>query len=448
MAVVFLVCFFACVYAAFGLFQHWRFVTSAFDLGIFDQAVWHLSRFEAPASSISGHSNILGDHFYPIIALFAPLYWVAPAPETLIVAQSVLFAVSIVPVYLFLERRLPRRAALSLSTAYGLFWGMQRAAAFDVHEMAFAPLLVATAVLAADSERWRLFWPSALALTLVKEDLIPVLGFFGLYLFARGERRRGATLLVVSLLALVVVVGFAVPALNDAGRYGYAGTFEAVLRRPWTIPAILVSPPVKVQTFFMWLLPFLLLPLGSGLSVLIIPFVLTRFLSNSPLHWIANFHYSAPLAPILAMGAGDALAKIARRIDNRDTRRTVVAVLSGACVLFCAILPGGLPLWDLFLPAHYRATQVHRTGYRVVEGIPEGASVVAQAAVVPHLSQRPQVYMLDAKAPDADYVVAATDLSPWPMTDHADIAKLLEERRGRGYRLIFDENGWTVLRRE
>ena len=78
---------FAAAYSVLGLFRHWHFGTG-FDLAIFDQAVWHMSRFETPASTISGYSNILGDHFYPILALFAPLYWIAPAPETLIVAQA------------------------------------------------------------------------------------------------------------------------------------------------------------------------------------------------------------------------------------------------------------------------------------------------------------------------------------------------------------------------
>ena len=80
-------------YALYGLFRHWHFGSSAYDMGIFDQVVWHLSRFEAPASSVRGFSNFLGDHFFPVIALFAPLYWIAPRPESLIVAQAVLVAV-------------------------------------------------------------------------------------------------------------------------------------------------------------------------------------------------------------------------------------------------------------------------------------------------------------------------------------------------------------------
>ena len=73
----------AASYALTAVFRHQHFDSSV-DLGIFDQAVWHLSRFEAPSSSIRGFSNLFGDHFHPIILLFAPLYWLAPAAETLL----------------------------------------------------------------------------------------------------------------------------------------------------------------------------------------------------------------------------------------------------------------------------------------------------------------------------------------------------------------------------
>src|SRR5689334_13054333 len=167
---------FAVAYATYGLFRHWHFDTSAYDLGIFDQAIWHLSRFEAPASSVRGVTNLLGDHFSPIIALLAPLYWLAPRAETLIVAQAILLAASIVPVWLYARRRLPRGPACGLAIAYALFWGMQRAAAFDFHEFAFAPLLVATTILAMEDRRWGLFWAMVASLIATKEDLIPLVG--------------------------------------------------------------------------------------------------------------------------------------------------------------------------------------------------------------------------------------------------------------------------------
>ena len=79
--------------------------------------------------------------------------------------------------------------------------------------------------------------------------------------------------------------------------------------------------------------------------------------------------------------------------------------------------------------------------------VPSDASVVAQAAIAPHLSQRELIYMLDGTAPDADYVVAADPLNPWPLASPDAIRELVDARRAAGYQTVFERDGWVVLRR-
>jgi hypothetical protein len=78
--------------------------------------------------------------------------------------------------------------------------------------------------------------------------------------------------------------------------------------------------------------------------------------------------------------------------------------------------------------------------------IPDGASVVAQAAVVPHLSLRDRIYVLDDRAPDADYVLACASLSPWPADAFDELRRLLEQRKASGYEVMVEREGWTILR--
>src|SRR5688572_17347498 len=338
LSVAALACAFAFIYALCGLPRHWHF-GSGFDLAIFDQAVWHLSRLEVPESTASRFANVFGDHFYPIIAAFAPFYWITPRVEMLIIAQSILFALSIFPVFVFVRRRLPAGPSLALAAAYGFFWGLQRAAAFDVHEIAFAPLIIAILILAMDTRRWPLFWVSAVTLMLVKEDLIPLLTFVGLYLVMTGERRAGSVLIATSVAMFALVTGVAIPFFLG-GPSNYAGPYVELLRAPWRMPAAMVTPLDKLLTASMWLAPFALLPFLSPLTLLLAPFVLSRLLSDVSSHWSTSFHYSAPLAPILAMAAGDALARIARWTDDERLRRRLVHGLSGACVVLSLLLPG------------------------------------------------------------------------------------------------------------
>lgn len=436
---------FAGLYSALGLFRHWHF-GSGYDLAIFDQAVWHMSRFEAPASTISGYTNILGDHFYPILAFFAPLYWIAPSPETLIVAQAVLLAVSIIPMFWFARARLTARAALGLCVAYGLFWGMQRTALADVHEMAFAPLFVATAIWAIDSRRWRLLWVASALLVLVKEDLIPLVGAFGAFLIFRGERRQGALMIAAAGILFVAVLWIVIPWFNNGAGWSTGGVFRAVWERPWAAPAMLVSPPGKLRTLLIWLAPFAFLPLRSPYALLLIPVALARLLSSSPTHWGAAAHYSAPLAPILAMSASDGLARVARNVTRPETRTRVITSFVAATLLIAALVPGHQPHWRAFRPDYYRNRPSQTTGAAAFAVIPPTASLVAQATLAPHLTQRELIYILKPGAPDADYVIAAADLDPWPIT-REEIAALLLERKQRGYVPVFEDAGWLVLRR-
>jgi len=440
-----LVAAFAADYSATALVKHWHF-DSSYDLAIYDQAIWHLSRFERPASSIRGIGNVFGDHFHPVIALFTPLYWIAPAAETLLIAQAVLLAASIVPVFVFARDRLPAGAALALAAAYGLFWGMQQAAVADVHEAAFAPLAVALLLLAMDRRRWGWFWAAAVGVLAVKEDLAPFLAFVGLYLFVRGEHRIGGWVAVAGLAAFIAIVAVMIPAASDAGEYGYTRAYGAVLARPWLVPGTLVTPHIKLLTAFLWVMPFALLPLASPLSVLLVPFALERFLSASENHWGTIYHYSAALAPVVAMAAADGLHRLAARAGDAATRRRAIAVGVGACAVFAAILPGHQPHWRLFASRTYTFGPAERAGRAAIARVPAEASLVAQTAIAPHLSHRRDLFMLQAGAPEAEYVIAMPRLSPWPNASAADVADLLAARRASGYHDVFERDGWIVLR--
>ena len=442
----FVACAFAVGYALLAVLKH-RHFDSSYDLAIYDQAIWHLSRFEPPASSIRGLSSIFGDHFHPILLLLAPLFWIAPSVETLLVAQAVLLAASIVPVFLYARDRLAHGPALALAIAYGFFWAMQQTASFDVHEAAFAPLAVGLLLLAMERRQWSWFWSAAVVVALVKEDMPPFLAFLGAYLFFRGERRRGAILMTASLAAFAAIVGLVIPAVSSAGRYEYRGTYSELLQHPWLAPVMLVSPPIKLLTMLLWVAPFALLPLASPMSLLLLPFAAERFWSASPNHWGSIFHYSAPIAPIVAMSAADGLARLGSRVRDAARRQPTIAALAAACVLLASLLPGHQPLWRLLSPAVYRFGPIERAGRDALDQIPAGASVVAQTCVAPHLSHRTQLYRLDADAPDADYVIAVDGRSPWPLAGFREIRDLLDERQRRGYTVAFARDGWVLLRR-
>jgi hypothetical protein len=77
----------AFVYCLDSLILFRRFLASTFDLVIFDQGVRGYAHFQAPTSIARGvsdgagaHFLLLADHWSPVLALLAPLYWIHDSP--------------------------------------------------------------------------------------------------------------------------------------------------------------------------------------------------------------------------------------------------------------------------------------------------------------------------------------------------------------------------------
>ena len=89
---------FAVLYTVLSVRRHQLQQTAGYDLGIFEQAVRGYAHLQAPVAPLKGLGfNVLGDHFSPAVAVLAPFYRIFPSPVTLLVAQSVLLSLAIVP---------------------------------------------------------------------------------------------------------------------------------------------------------------------------------------------------------------------------------------------------------------------------------------------------------------------------------------------------------------
>src|SRR5215207_9895966 len=134
---------------------HARLGTFGFDLGIFDQGVWLLSRFQDPFLTIRG-LPLFGDHGSYILLLVAPLYWIWADPRLLLLLQAVCLAIPAVSVYLIGTRRLGSPlAGLAVAAAYLAFPALQWAAVWHFHPETLAAAFLGLAALAADRQRWR-----------------------------------------------------------------------------------------------------------------------------------------------------------------------------------------------------------------------------------------------------------------------------------------------------
>ncbi|WP_243638930.1 DUF2079 domain-containing protein [Streptacidiphilus pinicola] len=448
---------FAVLYTVLSVRRHQLQQTAGYDLGIFEQAVRAYAHLQAPVTPLKGLGfDVLGDHFSPAVAIIAPFYRVFPSPVTLLVAQSVLLSLAIVPLADWALTARGPRTALVVGFGLGASWGVVQAAAFDFHEVALAVPLIAFAVRALGEDRWRAAALWSLPLLLVKEDQGLTVAAVGVYIALRGPRRLGLWLTAAGALGTCAEVLLVLPAVNVHGGFDYwqqitgGGTATTggvtaaggggsliglLLHLPW--------PGVKWLTLLMLLAPTAFYALRSPLTLLCAPTLLWRFASGNSHYWGVAYHYSAVLMPIVFGGFVHALTR-----GGLSWRRGRAALAASAAFTL-ATLPF-FPMRELALPTQWITPAHVETADAILGEIPAGVKVAASnrlAAQLVHRDTVTLVCMRDASA-DADFVVVDASDSKAIAPCSADTAVAeLTRFESRGYTLVAQSDGVTLLRR-
>jgi uncharacterized membrane protein len=442
---------FATLYSLYALLRHFHFQTGLFDLGIFDQAVRGYAHFRAPRTTIIALHGPhdpgmiqLGDHFSPLLAVLAPLYWIHDAPTTLLVAQAALFALAIPPLWLFTRRALGTTAAYLVAVAFGLSWPLQGAVAYDVHEVALAVPITAWTLERLTAGRHRQAAAISLLLLLVKEDMGLVVAMLGVLLALWGSRRLGAALAVTGLVAVAVTTRVLIPAFGGSASRDW--TYQHLGDNPpgaaWHLVAHpldslhwAATPGTKWVTLLWLFAPLLFLPLLSPLTLLAVPLLLERMLSGNSLYWGTSFHYNAYLVVILFCAAVDG----ARRVHDRGLKVPRWAPAAAFLVVAAAVLPHW-PLWRLTDTGWWSTVGPGRATREALDQVPDGASVGANTYLGVHLTARcPRV----TEWPDIHH--RYRDVRPdWIVTTETPASRrLLSE----GYEVVWRGDPYLVLRR-
>ena len=79
--------------------QQSNYGTFGFDMGVYDQDVWLLSRFKTPFSTIRGLPTF-GLHVNFILVLFVPAYWLGAGPHFLFAIETLWLAAGAIPIWL------------------------------------------------------------------------------------------------------------------------------------------------------------------------------------------------------------------------------------------------------------------------------------------------------------------------------------------------------------
>jgi uncharacterized membrane protein len=430
--------------------EHRAFETGRFDLGNMVQAVWSTAHGRPlDVTELSGEQiNRLGAHVDPLLAAFAPLWWLWPSPVLLLVTQAVALALGALPAYWLARKHLgSERTAALLAFAYLLYPPVQWLALDEFHPVALACPLLLYALWFLDEQRLVAAAPFLAAAALTKEEVPLVIAGIGVwYALSRRRRLAGGALAAggaaVTLLYLTVVI----PHYRDGDapafyeRYdAVGGSLAGIVETAFTDPLVLLRAVTEGRdlTYLLQLaLPlaalFLAVPL---LLVAALPELAANLLSDVPTQTSIEFHYTAPIVPFVVAGTIFSAARFPRLVPV-----VLAASLAGAVVLG--------PLREGELVPDRRSAH-DRVAARAVALIPPDAPVSSTNGLGAHLSARRRVFSFPVVG-DATWVAvdlrraSYLDRRSAPSTAAVPLARL---RLSGDWATELDEDGIFVLSR-
>lgn len=429
---------------------------SAMDFGFFDQVVWNTSRGRPFATSFTPY-NFLGQHFEPVLLLFAGLYRLTPRPEWLLLVQELAYGGAALALYALARRRLERPwLAALVAAAFLLSPSLSDALFFDYHSEVLAPLLVFAGLAALLGGRRRAGLALLLSTLLLKEDAALILIGLAVPLWLWRERRLARLLAVVGVAWVVLVVGLLMPALRGGdsdleARYAYlgegvgaGGIAGGLLRHPVRAAEHAVSRPALDGAIFA------LAPLGGlallapGWAVAALPDALLQFLSTHRTQQQLRLQYGVEVLPLLLVATVEGLRRVERVARERSRPRLIsaAALLLGASVLVSAAWYSPLRWGD---EVRTRDPQHRAAIADALRQIPPDAAVSAQSGLAPHLSHRQLIWEFP-RLGSAEYVVVDLD-GVVARPDVAGFSQAVAALPSEGYRLIWAERGLRVYRR-
>jgi uncharacterized membrane protein len=454
--------------AVFGVLtwqQQSRFATFGFDMGIFDQGIWLVSRFREPFVTVRG-LNYFGNHVNVITVLFVPFYWLGAGPHFLYLVETLALAAGAIPIWLLARDRLANGwLALGLSTAYLLNPSIEWVNWWHFHPDALAVTPLLFAYWLATKKRWGWFTVAALAALMCKEDAALALIGLGAVLAIRGSRREGGATAAVALLWFALCEKVIIPHANGGlgafyqDFYGGLGNsvgeiaYNAV-RHPSRILRVMTDG--ESRAYYKQLLgPFGYVPLAAPLVLLIaLPHVTVNTISSFPNTHNIKFQYSALVTAALAIGAVEACAALSSR---QGFRRFLVGLVAASALAGHATQSPS-PLSRNYRTGIWAAPAPRQaSAERAVHRVPRGAGVAASYALVPHLTHRVHIYEwpnpwivanwgIHGEHPpnprDVDYIVLDLTLNPENRT-------LFDSMVGpdKPFHVVFQESDYVVAKR-
>lgn len=387
------------VYVGYSAWQWSRITVKSWDLGIFTQLLQQYAAFHAPIVPIKGDGyNLLGDHFHPLLVVFAPIFALFPHAFTLLVIQAACFGIAAALVTGVARRHLGPIVGIGIGLAFGFSWGLQYAVEAQFHEIALAVPLLTAGLVAFVDRRFTAAMICTALLVFVKEDLGLTVAMVGAILWVRVRDWRGPALAIWGVGWFALTTFVILPALNPSHRWGYSDSLSLGV----TDPAKLFDP-AKISTMLLLVAVMAIIGLRSPIALLLIPTLAWRFISTNEGYWKPDWHYSAVLMPIAFLALIDGI-RLARTSTHPGVARLGTHAPTIAITVAVMLLPT-LPTAQLWQPAAFQPVSRAAAANAALAAVPSGASVESDIGLMNSLLDDHVVTWIGNKNPVPDCVL-------------------------------------------
>lgn len=383
---------YAALLAAESIADHNAF-RSGVDTAISDQLLWLLADGEEPFLD----TIMLAGHFQPGIALLTPLYWLGLGIPGLFAAQAIAMAVT-APALFALARH--GGAPPPLAAVPAVLWlvcpWVASVNLFEFRPDLFAPVLIVLSVLFGMQGRNVLLATTVILALGLKEDLALTFVVLGLLLATHGRRRAGLWVAAGSAAwaaGAVVAIELIGSSSYDAFAQRWAGDRGATVPEAlvWSLEHPLETLSDLASQSVLGLLVLVLSTAGIALLgrwwlLLALPTTAYNALSAyAPQHDLVHHYHLGTLTGLFV-----AAAIGVRRLATLG-RRERLAVTAGVALAFGIAFAGGVRAHGIQGDAVELDPAPTR---RALEHVPPGVPVAATRTLLPHLSQRAEIWSL------------------------------------------------------
>ncbi|MDQ1280062.1 MAG: hypothetical protein QG670_1324 [Thermoproteota archaeon] len=500
-----LILVYAFIFAYFTILKYYAFDAYAWDLGLYNQAMWTTlyggkTFYSTLELFLNPSGNFFGIHFKPVLFLILPLYALHPAPETLLVLQASAIALGALPIYWLARDEFKKKSiGLVFSVIYLLYPALQRVNWFDFHPEAFLPTILFFAIYYLSKKKWPQYLATTIIVLTVAESVSLIVISMGLYTLWRYKmdiisqiKRRQWTSKEITIPLITIMISAAwylialrvMSAINPSPPAEIKSTnWYTVLGLEgdplWNIPytiIYLVTNPQRVIAALtydgLYKLAYLLLLFGPlaftsfqspALLIPAVPLLGAYLLSNyRTLYWINN-HVPAFIIPFVFASAVYGVAKL--KTGNFILRTKPIIQISKH--ILTIVLVASLLLSILASPLLRETPQITNhdtTLIQIAKLIPPNASVLTTNSLFPYFSSRINAYCHPIEPPqwngsfskfdkyvwnfNASYILIDLKSDPVANSLNSTINTLSSATANKTYGLLASEDGILLYKRD